>query len=348
MSIGLCNEQEVIGDQLVAIAFYKAFVYVDTLINFLYFYDSINQQFMAKLRRNHADQAKQSGGMIAKVGIFGAIAGGLYFLFSFFGGGGETPFTEEETGEPSVYAGEAHFLPGHIRGAEVYHYQDYSLSYNEDYEQPNWVAYVLTKENLIKPWTERNDNFRADPAIRTGSSTPNDYRGSGYDRGHMVPAADMAYDAAAMDETFLMSNITPQSRNFNQGIWRELEELTRDWAKKFARLYVVTGPVFSIEPKGYIGKDNEVAIPAAYYKVILDLDDPEQKGIAFILDNEVNYEPLYKFATSIDEVEELTGINFYEDFMPAALEEELEGNFNIDLWPFNKRKYELRVEKWNQ
>ena len=302
---------------------------------------------MAKLRRNHADQAKASGGMIAKVGIFGAIAGGLYFLFSFFSGG-EMPTIGEESDEPSAYVGEEHFLPSEIRGSEVYHYKDYTLSYNDDFEQADWVAYVLTYDNLIKPWTEREDNFRADPAIRKGSATPDDYRGSGYDRGHMVPAADMAYDRVAMDETFLMSNISPQSRNFNQGIWRELEELTRDWAKKFKRLYIVSGPVLSKEPKGYIGKDNEVAIPAAYYKVILDLDDPEQKGIAFVLDNEVNYEPLYKFAVSIDEVEALTGINFYEDFMPAELEAELEGNFNIDLWPFNKRKYDLRVEKWNQ
>ncbi|MGH1435485.1 MAG: DNA/RNA non-specific endonuclease [Lewinella sp.] len=302
---------------------------------------------MAKLRRNHADQAKASGGMIAKVGIFGAIAGGLYFLFSFFSGG-EAPLIDGESDEPSAYVGKDHFLPSEIRGSEVYHYKDYTLSYNEDYEQADWVAYVLTNENLIKPWTARNDNFRPDPAVRTGSASPDDYRGSGYDRGHMVPAADMAYDAVAMDETFLMSNISPQSRNFNQGIWRELEELTRDWAKKFKRLYIATGPVLSKEPKGYIGKDNEVAIPAAYYKVILDLDDPEQKGIGFILDNEVNYEPLYKFAVSIDEVEALTGIDFYEDFMPVELEDELEGNFNIDLWPFNKGKYELRVEKWNQ
>jgi endonuclease G len=302
---------------------------------------------MAKLRRNHADQSKQSGNMIAKVGIFGAIAGGLYFLFNFFSGG-DAPIIDTESGDPSAYVGKEHFLPSEVRGSDVYHYQNYTLSYNDEFEQPDWVAYVLTKENLVKPWNERNDNFRSDGAIRTGSATPDDYRGSGYDRGHMVPAADMAYDAVAMDETFLMSNITPQARNFNQGIWRELEELTRDWAKKFDRLYVVSGPVFTRTPKGYIGKDNEVAVPAAYFKVILDLDDPEQKGIGFVLDNEVNYEPLYKFATSIDAVEALTGINFYEDFMPEELETDLEGNYNIDLWPFNKRKYELRVEKWNE
>ena len=303
---------------------------------------------MAKLRRNHANQSKQSGGMITKVGIFGAIVAGLYALFNFFSGGEGPTIAWEDEGEPSVYAGELHFLPSEVSGSQVYHYKNYSLSYNEDYEQADWVAYILSREELQQPWSERVDNFRPDPAIRSGSATPNDYRGSGYDRGHMVPAADMAFDAAAMDETFLMSNITPQARNFNQGIWRELEELTRDWAKKFGRLYVVSGPVLSEEPKGYIGRDNNVAVPQAYFKVLLDLDDPEQKGIAFLLDNEVNYEPLYKFTTSIDQIEELTGIDFFEDFMPEELEEELEGSYNKDLWPFSKRKYDLRVERWNQ
>ena len=303
---------------------------------------------MAKLRRNHANQSKQSGGMIARVGIFGAIIGGLYFLFNFFSGSDAPAIDWATEEEPSAYAGEDHFLPSSIRGSEIYYYKDYAISYNEDFEQADWVAYILTRENLTKPWSERIDNFRPDPAISSGSATPNDYRGSGYDRGHMVPAADMAYDPEAMDETFLMSNISPQSRNFNQGIWRELEELTRDWAKKFGRLYVVSGPVLSQEPKGYIGKDNDVAVPVAYFKVLLDLDEPEQKGIAFVLDNEVNYEPLYKFTTSIDAVEELTGIDFFEDFMPAELESEIEGNYNKDLWPFSKRKFDLRVEKWNR
>jgi endonuclease G, mitochondrial len=304
---------------------------------------------MPKLRSNHAgQQAQQSGGMIAKVGIFGAIVGGLYFLFNFFSGGTVGESTDPDVADPSVYAGEAHFLPGKISGSQVYHYQDFVLSYNEKYEQADWVAYILTRENLDKPWGERVDNFRPDPAIRTGSATPSDYQGSGYDRGHLVPAADMAFDATAMDESFLMSNISPQSRNFNQGIWRELEELTRDWAKKFKRLYIVSGPVLSEAPKGYIGKENQVAIPVAYFKVILDIDEPEQKGIAFLLNNEVNYEPLYKFAVSIDEVEQLTGINFFEDFMPEALENQMESSFNIDLWPMSKSKYDLRVEKWNK
>lgn len=301
---------------------------------------------MAKFRTNHANQSRGSGGMITKVGIFGAIVAGLYYLFSLFGGGATESSTVEQD-QTSPYAAETHFLPSVPRGSQVVHYRDYSLAYNNDFEQADWVAYILTRENLVKEWNQRNDNFRPDPAIEKGSATPNDYRGSGYDRGHLVPAADMAYDAVAMDESFLMSNISPQARNFNKGIWRELEETTRSWAKKFKRLYVVSGPILTEDPKGYIG-ENEVAIPTKYFKVLLDLDEPEQKGIGFILPNEVSFEPLYQYAVSIDEVEELAELDFFPDLMPNDLEEELESSFNLDLWEFSKQKYELRTERWNQ
>ncbi|RMF03167.1 MAG: DNA/RNA non-specific endonuclease [Bacteroidetes bacterium] len=304
---------------------------------------------MAKFRRNHTNVSKESGGMITKVGLFGAIVAGLYFLFNFFANADFSENLQTEEGhKPSKYVGEAHFLPAALPHSTIYHYKRYSLSYNERYEQADWVAYVLEGENLRKPWAERSDNFRPDPSISSKSATPDDYRGSGYDRGHMVPAADMAYDAEAMDETFLMSNISPQARNFNQGVWRELEELTRDWAKKYKRLYVVSGPVLSEKPKAYIGRDNKVAVPTAYFKVLLDLDEPEQKAIAFLLPNEVSYKPLFEFATSIDEVEAVTGIDFFADFMPESLEVELESNFNTDLWYFSKQKYDIRVNKWNK
>ncbi len=301
---------------------------------------------MAKFRSNHAQQDRGSGGMIVKVGIFGAIVGGLYMLFDFFSGG-EAP-SAGPTQDPSVYAAEEYSLPSVPRGSQLVQHEHFSLSYNDDFEQADWVSFVLTRENLSKDWNQRVDNFRPDPSVEAGTATPADYRGSGYDRGHLVAAADMAWDVTAMDETFYMSNISPQSRNFNKGIWRELEEVTRNWAKRFGRIYVVTGPVLSIEPKGYIGRDNEVAVPAAYYRILLDIDEPEQKAIAFVIPNEISYDPLYKFVRSVDEAEELTGIDFYPDLMPEDLEEELEAEYNIDLWEFSKQKYDLRVEKWNE
>ncbi len=299
---------------------------------------------MAKLRSNHVDKKKSSsGGTIARVGILGAILAGLFYLFqSFMGGDGAAP-----ADGPAVddYAGADYYLPAPSGGTLVRH-RSYALSYNEDWEQAEWVAYILTREELQRPWNERVDNFRPDPAVKSRTASLEDYRGSGYDRGHLLPVADRAFDAELADETFYMSNITPQARQFNQGIWRELEELTRDWAKRNGRLYVVTGPVLTQAAKGTIGA-NKIPVPAAYYKVLLDLDEPETKAIAFLLPNQVSFDPLYDYVVSVDDVETATGIDFFPDLMPPDVEERLEARSNIDLWPFSKKKFDRRINDWN-
>lgn len=299
---------------------------------------------MAKFKMNHTrESAGKSTGTMVKVGLFGAIITALFFFFNKFTGGAnkETTIPREE---PADTYTEEYYLP--TASGQVVKHRFYSLSYIEDHEQAEWVAYTLTRDNLKKEWVERQDNFLPDPKVRTGSATPNDYRNSGYDRGHLVPAADMAFDEDAMMETFFMSNISPQAKNFNKGIWRELEELTRSWAEKNVKLFIVTGPVLTEPVKGKIGA-NEVSIPTAYYKILLDLNEPEKKAIAFVVPNEVSYEPLYKYAKSVDEVEQLTGIDFFPELMPKELEQELEARHNLDLWEFNKKKFETRTQKWN-
>ncbi|MEM9836486.1 MAG: DNA/RNA non-specific endonuclease [Bacteroidota bacterium] len=298
---------------------------------------------MAKLRTNHGGKGKgASGGTIAKVGVFGAIIAALVWGFQNFTGAS----TMTEDSEHIDYAGEAYFYPTGGTGQLVEH-QGFALSYDEEWEQAEWTAHILTREELQREWTKRQDDFRSDPKVKTRSATDDDYRGSGYDRGHLVPRADLAWNETFAQETYYMSNISPQARQFNQGIWRELEELTRDWAKRFKRLYVVTGPVMTQTPKGTIGRQNRVAIPAAYYKVLLDLDDPEQKGIGFVLPNQVSFEPLYEYAYSIDQVEEITGFDFFAELMPDELEDRIEAQGNIDLWPFSKKKFDRRINNWN-
>jgi endonuclease G len=299
---------------------------------------------MAKFRSNHSKEGRKAGGTTAvRVGIFGAIIAGLVLVFNQFMGKSSP---SSGGGTDSTDFADAYFLPTGSDGQVIQH-NTYTISYNEDHEQAEWVAYVLTKTELDKEWVNRPDNFRPDPKVETGSSTTDDYYRSGYDRGHLIPAADRAYSEAAIGETFLMSNISPQAHSFNGGIWRELEELTRSWAKKYKKLYVVTGPVLSMPPKGAIG-DNEVTVPAAYYKVLLDISEPELKGIAFVMPNEISYEPVFKYATSIDEIERLTGFDFFSDLLDDELEEELESNHNIDLWQFNKSKFERRINTWNK
>lgn len=299
---------------------------------------------MAKFRTNHAPKGSSGKDTIIKVGIFGAIISGLFYLFNFFApnSNNESPGIDiQAEARPEVDDSE-YFLPTSTTGQIIRH-QFYTISYSEAHEQAEWVAYILRRDSLNKPWLERPKRFNEDPKVETRSSSHSDYSNSGYDRGHLVPAADMAYNQNAIEETFYMSNISPQSRNFNKGIWRELEELTRNWAKKFGQLYVITGPVLNQPIKGKIG-DNKVSIPSAFFKVLLDYSEPEKKAIAFIIPNEISYEPLFKFAASVDEAETITGL----DFFPDMLVDDLESTLNIDLWEFNKKKFEERIEKWNK
>lgn len=304
---------------------------------------------MAKLRSSHSRKsAGESGGMMVKVGIFSLILGALYFAFQKFSGQPHTPEEPvhedvsnlEETGVDSIF-----YLPTSTTN-EVIRHRFYALSYVEKYELPEWVAYELTEERLNTEWVERSNNFRPDPLVKSGSATPDDYRRTKYDRGHLVPAADMAFSEEAMSETFYLSNIAPQEPGFNKGVWRELEELTRDWAKRSKHLYVVTGPVLSQPIKFWIG-ENQVAVPPAFYRVLLDLREPELKAIAFVIPNETSTERLETFATSVDEAERLTGINFFPNLMEPALEAELESKFDVNLWKTNEKKYQKRVVEWN-
>jgi endonuclease G len=228
-------------------------------------------------------------------------------------------------------------------GGEIVEHQWFILSYNEDHEQAAWVAYELTRERLNENWAARPNTFRPDAAVRTESATPRDYSGSGYDKGHLCPAADMAFDEKAIDETFLMSNISPQDPAFNAGVWRELEELTRDWARKFKRLYVATGPVLSLSNYTQIGF-SKVSVPNAFYKVLLAPD--QHRAIAFIMPNQISDSPIMEYACSIDKVERVTGLDFFPAIL-KGLDEELEASLDKDAWPINKARQEERVKVWN-
>jgi endonuclease G, mitochondrial len=211
----------------------------------------------------------------------------------------------------------------------VFFYSGFALRYNEQHEQAEWVAYLLT-DNEVRGTVERSDRFRADNAIPSESASLADYRGSGYDRGHLAPAADMKWSEDVMDESFLMSNMSPQVPGFNRGIWKKLEALVRDWAVDNEEVYVVTGPVLTDGPYETLGGNN-VAIPKRYYKVVLDYKEPELKAIGFILPNEASSQALSVFAVSVDRVERVTGIDFFH-LLPDDSEEVLESRAAYSLW----------------
>lgn len=204
----------------------------------------------------------------------------------------------------------------------------YTLSYNEKNEQANWVYYTLTDDMVSNGGEERSNNFRMDQKVLTQSAKSSDYTKSGYDRGHLCPAADMGFNQVSMEESFLMSNISPQVPDFNRGIWKELESQVRDWARKEQKIIVVTGPVFS-DNKGVIGKEG-VLIPGYYFKVIYDATD-EPKLIAFVLPNSKSDRPITDFAVTTDEVEKLTGYDFFSQF-PDDVELKLESQVILAGW----------------
>lgn len=193
----------------------------------------------------------------------------------------------------------------------------FTLSYAEEHEQAFWVAYQLTREDVLGS-AKRKDNFRSDPKVPTISAHPNDYLRSGYDRGHLAPAADFSWSEEALDETFYMSNMSPQEPAFNRGIWSTLEAIVRNFAYEKGLIYVVTGPVLTDGPYEKIG-DNEVTVPKLFYKVILALNPENPSAIGFVLPNAGSKEDITSFVLTVDEVEELTGLDFF-----VALEDELE------------------------
>ena len=205
----------------------------------------------------------------------------------------------------------------------------YALGYIEYHEQPAWVIYRLTKEQALTKAAKRGNEFKEDPEIPTGSATLADYRRSGYDRGHLAPAADMAFSIRTMDDSFYMSNMSPQKPQFNRGIWKDLEAQVRQFAITEKDIYVVTGPILPATKTVTIGS-NKVTVPTHYYKVIYDRTPPE-KMIGFILPNEGSNKRLQDFAVTVDAVEDATGLNFFS-LVPQPKQEQLESTVSVRVW----------------
>ncbi len=221
-------------------------------------------------------------------------------------------------------------LPTSTTG-QVVHHDSYSLSYSEPYEQAEWVAYEL-KLSHLKNTQYKRPYFEIDHAIRTGAASWKNYKNSGYDRGHLCPAGDRSYSQEAYNETFLTSNISPQSHNFNSGIWNSLEQKTRQWAKIYNGVYVVTGGV--LQPNLPTIGSEKVAVPNYFYKIILNKNGDTVKMIGFLMLHQNSKRPLEDFVVSVDSIEQLTGIDFFPK-LDDQLEHDLEAGVDYSQWQFN-------------
>lgn len=206
--------------------------------------------------------------------------------------------------------------------------KSYFSSYNKDTRCPNWVAWRLNASQIDGKYP-RDNNYYEDEDVPEPKATNYDYKGSGWSHGHMCPAADNKWDSIAMRESNLLTNICPQHKKLNSGLWNKLEQNCRKWAKYYGDLYIVCGPIFLNKEHETIGH-NSVVVPEAFFKVILRLQ-PTPKAIGFIVRNNDGAKKKDQYINTVDEVERITGIDFYPA-LPDSIENEVESYSNIEDW----------------
>lgn len=209
---------------------------------------------------------------------------------------------------------------------------NFIVSYNTTTFCPNYVAWHLTRERVTGE-ISRINNFHPDESLPYEYQViSSDYSNSGYDRGHMCPAADNKDSYENMRNSFLLTNICPQNRNLNAGDWQNLEIQCRDWVMRYGDLYIVCGPIFNQVTYNTIGKKDrmKIAIPDVFFKVVLYMGE-SHKCLGFIYSNEATNHPIRYYCKSVDEVEEITGIDFYP-LLPDEIENVIESECNPNSW----------------
>ena len=206
----------------------------------------------------------------------------------------------------------------------------YTVSYNRETRCPNWVAWHLTKNHTSGRNQRSGEIFTEDTSVPTPRATNTDYYNSRYDRGHMCPAGDNKWDAQAMQETFLFTNICPQNHGLNKYEWNDVEMLCRQWAKKYGAIDIVCGPLYAkdVEPR-YIGR-NKVRVPDAFFKVVL-CRQGTPKAIAFVFRNHGKKMAVSEAVRSVDDVEHMTGIDFFFN-LDDRTERTVEANAMLAEW----------------
>ena len=215
------------------------------------------------------------------------------------------------------------------RQEQIIRHSGYTVSYNKDLKIPNWVSYELTREET-KGKEKRGNRFIADPLVTGPIATNADYTRSGYDKGHMAPAADMKWSPEAMKESFYFSNMCPQHPQLNRRGWKNLEDKIRNWAIADSAIIIICGPIIEKQPKT-IGK-NKVVVPQQFFKVVLSPFVKPIRAIGFLFNNEQAVEPLSSYVVTVDSIESLTNMDFFAP-LPDEIENRIEADANYSLWP---------------
>jgi len=257
----------------------------------------------------------------------------IFYFFIFFGFSGlcqnsatKNTTIAQKSLKANIISDWKSLLPSSTSNVIVEH-EFYSLSYKEEFEQAEWVAYELKLPKVKTKY--KRPYFIEDPKVISQSADWKNYRKSGFDKGHLCAAADMKVSKKAFDDTFYTSNISPQRNNFNNGIWNRLEDKTRYWAAIKGSVFVITGGVL-VKGLPTIGYE-KVAIPEYFYKILCSNKNGNLKIIAFLIPHKKSQQAIYDFVVSIDEVEKRTGIDFFKN-LDDVLENQLESKKDIKGW----------------
>lgn len=221
-------------------------------------------------------------------------------------------------------------IPATSQNENIVSYTGFTLSYNTTYLLPNWVAYELTEEEVVNTPPPFKGAFLVDTSLTFIQADGYDYRGSGWSRGHMAPAADFKWSKNAYNDTFYYTNCCPQNQEMNNGSWNVLENFVRKIAKKYGLVYVVTGPVVGTNRFGKIGA-HHVVVPDGFFKALLISYEGRYYAVGFYMDNVPKKQSIKDCCLSINELENLTGIDFFSS-LSDDIESEVESEIQYNIW----------------
>ncbi len=207
--------------------------------------------------------------------------------------------------------------------------KSYVVSYNKATRCPNWVAWRLTREHTDGKVGRMGNAFHEDKEVPGPRALNTDYKGSGYSRGHMCPAGDNKWDHDAMYDTFLFTNICPQNSGLNSGVWNQIEISCRRWARRYGDVYIITGPMFFRSRELQFVGENRVAVPDAFFKVVLCLNPP--KAIGYICRNTDGQRRKDLYVNTLNEMERLTGYKFFPE-LDSEVREIVQDTADPDAW----------------
>lgn len=212
------------------------------------------------------------------------------------------------------------------------HYFAFTVSYNPSTRQPDWVSYTLTADEVeaTKHTPKIPRCFMPDPNLSLPQATNEDYSGSGWVRGHMARRQDMKWSEQAVKESDYFTNICPQNKEMNNGVWHQIENLARKLAVRYDSVQIVCGPIFVSNTPETIGP-NRVWIPDSFFKAFLIKHQDAYHTIAFICPNSPDSVTIAGTARSVNAVEAFTGYDFF-GFMDDGVEETIENEVEVGRW----------------